>query len=296
MTRFSSLVLGVILAACGGTAGGGIPDDPTKAPPGGGPGDPPAPGQPTPGDPSKPDPTAGGNVIIHVRATAKAVPHTDGYAGQTPRDEHLGIRGLLLYTSKNDPNPLVVFDNGAFVEARLNDGDDTVVAKVPAAKLRAGTYTWARTLVTHARYKVDATAHYMGFATPGEFENLLVLSDNTDVKGKKRKSGDLESTFRGGGQTYGPTDLTTPIPRWESAGIALEIEGGQASYVYPAIVTVDPTIKKDVNVVFELNMHECFRWEDQPTWGYTKGVWDTEISTYEPLKQFGANSFKLTLE
>jgi hypothetical protein len=295
MKLFSSLILGVVLAGCSGSAASGIPSDPNEPAPSTG--DPaPAPTSTGTTDPGTGPAQGGGNVVIHVRATAKPVPHNDSWSGQTPRDEYIGIRGLVLGTSKDDPNPLVVFDNGSFVEARLNDGDDTVVAKVPASKLRAGTYTWARTLVTHARYKVDATAHYMGFSTPGEYDSLVVFTDKTNVKNKVRNSGDIESTFRGGGQTYGPYEGNTPIPAWQSGGITLEIKNGQGSYVYPALVTVDPTIKSDVNVVFEVNMHECFRWEDTNNFGYQKGVWDTELTTYEPLKQFGANSFRLTIE
>jgi hypothetical protein len=237
-------------------------------------------------------------VILHVRATTKPVQHNDTWAGQTPRDEYIGIRGLLLATSKDDQNPVVVFDQGPgkFVEARLNDGDDTVVAKVPVSKLRAGMYTWGRTLVTHARYKVDATAHYMGFSTPGEYESLLVLSDKTSVKNKVRGSGDLETLFRGNGQSYGPYESNTPIPPWQSGSISLEVKNGEASYVYPTSVAVDPSINTDVHVIYEVNMHECFRWEDQNGFGYAKGVWDTELSTYEPLKQFGANSFRVFVE
>ena len=181
-----------------------------------------------------PNPGGGGNVVIHIHANTKPFAHADSYAGQTPRDEYLGIRALVLGTSKDDPNPLVVFDHAAtplqggatFVEARLNDGDDTVVATVPASKLRAGAYTWARTYVTHARYKVDATVHASGFATPGEYEDLVVLTDGTEVQGKKRQSGDLEATFRGGGQTYGPTEATMPIAGWAAGPFSFELAGG----------------------------------------------------------------------
>ncbi len=284
-------------AACSGATGTSIPE-----PPGAGSGS--TPGTPTgapaatspaasPAFPGGPRPSGEGNVVIHVRASTRAVPHTDGLSGQTPREEYVGIRALLLGTSKDDPDPLVVFDHQGYVEARLADGDDTIVARVPASSLRAGRYTWARTVVTHARYRVDATVHASGFSMPGEYENLVVLSDGTDVGGKKRMSGDVVSTFRGAGRVYGPTAATMPIGAWSSGGIALEVANGRAAYVYPVNVVVDPSTKRQVDVLFDVNMHECFRWQDTPGPGYARHVWDVELGSWEPVMQFGANSFSL---
>jgi hypothetical protein len=288
--------LGALVGGCSGSGGAAIPSDPSRGADGG-------PVTTPPGTTDPPGATDGGTagdggtgiVNIHVHANTKPFPHNDGFAGQTPRDEYMGIRGLLLYLTKDDPNPMLVFDNGSFVEARLNDGDDTVVAKVPASKLKAGNYTFARTLVTHARYNVNATVHASGFSTPGEYENLLVLSDNTTVNNRKWMSGDLETTFRGGGQTYGPTDLKQQLPRWETGGITFEVVNGQASYFYPVALRVEPSITTDVDVTFDVNMTDCFRWEDQSGFGYQSGVWDVELTGYEPVKQFSANAFTLTV-
>ena len=54
-------------------------------------------------------------------------------------------------------------------------------------------------------------------------------------------------------------------------------------------------VKKDIDVTFDLNMHECFRWEDQTNFGYQKKVWDVELTGYEPVRQFSANAFTLTV-
>jgi hypothetical protein len=237
------------------------------------------------------------NIVIHVRATAAPVAHVDGLSGQTPRDEYIGVKAMQLLTSPADPSPFVIFEHPTYVEARLNDGDDTVIATVPASSVRPGQYSYVRTLVTHVRYKVDATVHASGVATVGEYENLLVLTNDTEVGGQKRQSGDLVSTFRGGGQTFGPTESKYPLPpRTEWAGVALEVSQGRAYYVYPATIVVGPPPATDVSATFEVNMHECFRWEDLPTAGYRPGVWDVELTGYEPVRQFGANSFSVRFQ
>jgi hypothetical protein len=234
------------------------------------------------------------SVVLHVRATTKPVAHDDGLSGQTPRDEYIGYQGLQLMTSRDDPNPVTIFELPTYVEARLNDGDDTILARTPAASLKAGSYSWARTFVTHARYKVNATVHDAGVDTAGEYETLLVLSDDTEVGGRKRKSGEAQTYFRAGGQTFGPTETTMVLPsRWEKGGMTFEIDRGRASYVYPVILLVDPTIGADVHVTFEVNMHECFRWEDQQGAAYQPGVWDVTLTGYEPVKQFQANGFTI---
>jgi hypothetical protein len=252
---------------------------------------------PSGGMPSTP-PAGTGNVVIHLRASAKQVTHTDGLPGQTPRDEYVGIRGLILSNGDTDPNPLVVFDNKSFIEARVNDGDDTIVATVPAKTLRAGHFTQARTLVTHARFKVDGVSHDAALPVAGEVEELIVVSDGTNVGGAVHNSGDYVATFTAASVTIGPISSTMTIPNGlSSGGITLQVDKGQASYVYPVDVTVDPTITADEQSYFDINTFECFRWQDENLLGYAPGVFDFvgSLQSWETVKQFGPNSFQLTL-
>jgi hypothetical protein len=246
-----------------------------------------------------PAPASGtGNVVIHMRANAKQVTFTDGLPGQTPRDEYVGIRGLVLSTGVNDPNPLVVFDNHSYIEARVNDGDDTILATVPAKTLRAGHYTLARTLVTHARFKVDGVSHDAALPVSGEVQELVVVSDGTNVGGAMHNSGDYVATFTAASVSIGPVSGTMTIPNGlTSGGITLQVDKGQASYVYPVDVTVDPTINGDEHTYFDINTFECFRWQDDALLGYTPGAWDFvgSLGSWETVKQFGPNAFTLTL-
>ena len=52
----------------------------------------------------------------------------------------------------------------------------------------------------------------------------------------------------------------------------------------------------DLTLVLAVNMHESFRWMDEAGTGFTDGVFDATPTTFEPVLQFGANSFALTIE
>jgi hypothetical protein len=57
-----------------------------------------------------------------------------------------------------------------------------------------------------------------------------------------------------------------------------------------------PGIDADVDMVFGVNHHESFRWEDVVGDGYAEDVFDTEPPAYEPIRQFGANSFAISVD
>lgn len=236
-------------------------------------------------------------IHIHLAATAAPVAHADGLSGQTPRDQHIGIRKLTLFASASDPAPIVVFDHGAnAVEAGLNDEDDTVVASVPAAKLAAGRYTVARVAVSHVRYQVAATMHAYGQTVPGVFENLQVLSAGSLVDGTTHDKGHYAFAFEANGMVLGrQTGEHGPLPETPSGGgITLDTSGPESAYVFPVDIVVDPTVKSDVHVVFELDTHESFRWQDEASPGYQSGVFDVTPTTFEPVKSFGARSFRIS--
>ena len=63
-----------------------------------------------------------------------------------------------------------------------------------------------------------------------------------------------------------------------------------------SVLPVTSELTSDLTLVLEVNMHESFRWMDEPTAGFTDGVFDATPTTFEPVLQFGANSFALTVE
>lgn len=238
-------------------------------------------------------------VEIHLRALTSPIAHADGLSGQTPSDQKIGIRKLTMMTSATDPSPLVVFDHGASaVEAGLNDKDDTVVATVPAATLKAGNYTVARVAISHARYRVAATMHGFGQSVPGAFENLHILSDGSTVDGETWNKGHYRFTFEVGGNSLATqSGEDSPLPLNPSAGgITMDTAGSETAYVFPISIPVEPNVRGDVKLIFEINTHENFRWQDEPTQGYASGIFDVTPTSYEPVKSFGANSFRVFAE
>lgn len=238
-------------------------------------------------------------VQIHICARNDPFDHGDAYAGQTPIDQRLGILALELRTGPGDTASLVVFDHGTdYVEVGLNDGDNTLVASVPASGLRGGAYSHARVKVSHVRYRVRSTMHAYGTTIEGQFNNVQVLTDGMFVDGVVRDSGWFRFAFEVGGQTYGTREgMGGPLPETASSGgIGLEVADGEAAYVFAADVSVDPDAPMDTKIVFELNMHESFRWEDLAEPGYGVGAFDTTATSFEPVKRFGANSFSVGAE
>ena len=237
-----------------------------------------------------------GSVTIHLEATTSPFTHHDAWAGQTPSDQRIGIRSLSLGSSPDDPSPWVVFDLGTkTVEAGLNDGDDTRVATVPASSVKTGRYAYARVGVAYVRYAVAATVHVGGLAVTGTFDNLEVLSNDTVVGSQTYASGDYSFAFVVGSTTYGPiTGTSAPLPQSAGLGIALSIRGGEATYGFPVALDLAAT-SANVDVTMLANTSEDFRWMDESQPGYASGVFDvTPPSSYEPVKQFGANSLVLS--
>lgn len=238
-------------------------------------------------------------VTIHLRATTKPIAHLDGWSGQTPKKQLLGVRALTLGTSANDPSPWTVFDlAGGFIEAPVDDAADTVLAKIPRSALKAGTYVYAKAYVSHVRYEVDAVVHALGMSVPGTFQNLQVLSDGTTIDAVQRSSGYYSFSFVAGSQKYGPvTGNDGPLPQTTGGGITLTIENGKASYGFPISLPIaDSTPDTDVDVILEANTHEDFRWDDTLGAGHSSKSFDVDPpATFEPVKQFGPSLLTLSV-
>ena len=247
-----------------------------------------------------PDPDAkasAGAVTIHLKATTAPFAHHDGLSGQTPSDQRLAIKSLSLGASADDPSPWLVFDLGSdAVLAGVNDGDDTVIATVPDASMRSGSYAYAKVGVAYVRYSVAATVHADGLAVPGTFHNLEVLSTGTVLDGTTYASGYSTFTFVVGSETFGPvTENSAPLPTSAGLGIGLSIVDGQAAYGFPVALEVSHG-RGDFDLTMVANTSEDFRWKDVDEPGYAAGVFDvTPPSAYEPVEQFGANSLTLSI-
>lgn len=237
-------------------------------------------------------------IRIHLRANTKPFTHQDALAGETPLSHTSGIRKFQLLKQPGDPSPITIFDHGAgFVEAGYDDGDDTVVGSADPKKLTPGTYTQARVVHSHVRYRVAATVHANGLDLPGEFDNVQVLSDGTTLDGKTHDHGYYEYVFKFGNKSFPTSGENAPEPQVPSSGgFNVKLEGGEWAYYFPTNLTLTQDLPGDVDVVMEVNMFESFRWQDQEEMGFKPGVFDVTPTSFEPVKQFGANSFKAYVE
>jgi hypothetical protein len=242
--------------------------------------------------------TGTGSIAIHMRASTATFPHSDGLTGQTPLAHTSGIRSLQLFESVDDTDPLTVFDFGEeSMEVSYADGADTLVYTADVADLPRKTFTRARVVHSHVRYRVTSTMHASGLDLPGEFDNLQVLSDGTLIDGRLRDHGYFEYEFEAGTQTFPLSGNDAPVPEWSGVGgFSVELEDGEWAYYFPVNLPVDPDLDTDVKVVLLVNMHESFRWTDEDSADFTAGVFDTTPTTFEPVLKFGANSFELAIE
>ena len=241
---------------------------------------------------------AGASIAIHMRSTTAAFTHTDGLSGQTPIAHTSGIKSLQLLRDPNDDNPLTVFDFGQdAMEVDYADGADTLVYTADSAELPTATFTIARVVHSWVKYRIEATMHASGFDLPGEFDNFQALSDNTMYEGTLYQSGDYEYLFDAGSMTFPASGSDAPVPEYEvGGGFSVRFEDGEWAYYFPVNLPVTSELTSDLTLVLEVNMHESFRWMDEPTAGFTDGVFDATPTTFEPVLQFGANSFALTVE
>jgi hypothetical protein len=286
MRRFFFCSLFTLVAACGGSSSE-VGDAPGR--------DPSNPGDP-PGETDTPGvPTTTAKVSIVMRGSTAPFTHTDGHAGETPRRQIAAIKSLWLYRSADDKNPLKVFDHGtAPVEVDYVTQTPVTVATVPVASLVAGQFKIAKSGVSYVKYAVDATMH-TPLAIPGYYDNVQALSDGAVIDGGTRKRGWHRYSFVSGGMVLGTVegdDAPTPIATTKG-GISMDMSGPETFYVFPIDLAIDNTVTEDWQSSFVINVHESFRWQDQPHAGYQAGVFDTTTTIFEPVMAFGANSFTL---
>lgn len=267
-----------------------------------------SPGSPaSPASPASPGPATvepgGPFVSLHVRGSQTPVTHAAGTSGQTPTKQRLAFKSLTLFATREDAaadrGGYAVYDLGAKpVEAGVGQGEDTVITKLPIRSLRAGHYAAARVRVAYVRYAVRSTLHSLGYAVPGEYENVQVLASDTLLDGQLRQRGYYRYTFRSPltapvsvEGTDAPVPLTTGL-----GGISLETGAEGLTYLVPVDLTIDTAVSYDLHAIYEVNTHESFRWRDEAAPGYAAGVYDTTPTSFEPVVSFGANSARLYWE
>lgn len=235
-------------------------------------------------------------VHIHLRVVGDPVEHLPATVGQTPALYAGGMRRFTLRRSVDDRAPMVVFDNGdGFVEAGHLPGDDTIVASVPISGLTAGYFTVGSVVYTHARFEIGATMHASGITLPGRLEQIVAMSDRATLDGRVRSRGYYGAIFRAAGMEF-PAEGMVDVPVLPSGGFGVSVVDGEHTYTFPVDLPVDPGFGTDVHMVMEVNMHEPFRWEDEDMPGYAAGVFDMTPVGTEPLRQFGANDFRVYMD
>lgn len=244
------------------------------------------------------DAATGSVIAIHVRTNGEIYNHSDGFSGQTSREAYQGVRRVELLRQAGDPHPLVLFDYGdGFVEAGYNAGEDTVVGSARIADLVDGHFTVGRSVVTHSRYEVDAVMHVNGLSIPGTFNNVQVLSDQTEIEGQTRAQGWFRYVFKTGSTEFPLEGDNAPLPSVPTTGgFTLNLDNGGATYTFPIDITIDTNSLVDLAIIMEVNMHQSFRWEDQAQPDYAPDVFDTTPIASEPVRRFGANTFKVYVE
>lgn len=244
------------------------------------------------GDAGSPGP----RVFVHLRSTHAPVSHDSASSGQTPRGWVSGIRSLHLLRTEDDPDPVLVFSHGdGYVEASYADGADTLVGSAPLASVPEGTYTWARVVHTHVRFTIDATLHSSFGPLPGEVDELIVLSDRATLDGVTRAQGFYRYVFRTSGMEFPVEGSGFTLTPPSSGGFYTRIEGGESAYYFVAPLEVRDT-GEDVNLVFEVNVHEGFRWIDADEPGFEPDVFDTTPASTETVVQAGANDYRYFVE
>jgi hypothetical protein len=242
---------------------------------------------------------SGPSYEVHLLATQAPLTFADGYSGETPVDQRMGVRKLTLLRDANDPSPVVVFDNGAnAVDAGLNDGNDTVCGTALASSLPAATFTVARVTVGYYKFTVAAVLHENGVSTPGDYTDLEVLTNGTKFGGQTYDQGYYSFTFSVGGTAYGTvtgTGLVTPVDD-STGGISLVTTGGEVDYVFGINLQTNPGLTSTAKIVMTVNTYQDFRWQDVSGPGYEPGVFDTTATECEPVMSFGANAFTVAVE
>ena len=245
-----------------------------------------------------PSTEAGSAPVVHIHVVAVQTPVGGGTSQETPTDQRVGIMGLTLLKDPADPSPLVVLAPATPIDTPYNAGSDTVIGSVPASALPAGSYTVVRVPVAYVNFTVAGTYHLAGVGYAGDFSDVIALTTGVTLDGATRARGWYSTAFsingvmKGSAMTGSNADIAQP---GSTSGIALDLTGPVAAYVFGVNLTIPPDITSDMDIVFTVNTYEDFHWQDENDTGYQTGVFDVSAGAIEPVTQLGANSFTVAL-
>jgi hypothetical protein len=246
-----------------------------------------------------PDASTGPVYEVHLRAVQTPVSFKDGYEGDTPADQRVGIRRLTLLRDENDAAPVVVFDHGPqAVDCGLNDGDDTVAGSALIGSLPGDTFTIARVEVGYVGLTVAAVAHESAtLSMRGDVKAFLGMTSGTVVDGGVEDQGDgtLAFLWHDAGVFTAPAGAF-PVTAAAGAAGGVAVTGGEVDYVFPVNLTLQPRLGASVKMIMTVNTYEDFRWKDLNGPGFASGVFDVSPTTTDQVESFGPNSFAIVAE
>ena len=238
------------------------------------------------------------SLSIYVKGDTTAHTFTDGYSGQTPKNYFMGVTRFDLMLSAQDMNPVPVFDTGD-VFTEMDMLSTTLAGTARLIDIPPATYTHGRVRLASLRADVDATVHLAGggysYATTGTVN--AALADVT-IDGTPRTKG--WALFSASVPFVGPVSIETTLPPLPDNQGATVVDDGTATWLVfefltPLVVDYHVTAAKKATIIFDV--YESFRWEELTTAGYTTGVFDvSQDGSFEPVHNFGANSYSIQIE
>jgi hypothetical protein len=231
------------------------------------------------------------DVMFSARAARFA--HAEGTSGQTMQGAALGVRSLTLIAESGEAWTL--FDRGGHPAAavRLDAGTRTLAGVLFPERVLIGRYRRARIVQDWIRFEIDATLHDPD-ALPGALRALLVTSEGTEIDGEPLPAGHAlfehthdEVTVRFSRQDAGLAGYAT------SAGLSAGPEQGDWVIELPLELDLD---SGNGVLSFELNVHEAFRWRDEPAEGQRPGAYDLSRESAEPIVQVGPNAIGVSFD
>lgn len=88
--------------------------------------------------------------------------------------------------------------------------------------------------------------------------------------------------------TEGSDFVVDPIP---GGGFTTRFEDGETVYYFPVSLLVNDRLTEDMHILFEVNVHEGFRWIDNAMTDHEPCVFDMTPLGTEPIAQAGANDY-----
>ena len=254
-----------------------------------------------PVDAASPDASASpdsgtGNIEIYVVGDPTPKVFTDGFSGQTPSPNTIGLSRFDLMTSASDPSPVVVFDISPQWKAMDMLGR-TLAGVGSTDAIPPATYTFGRVLLTMSQFTIDASVHSGAITAPGKVTITSALADCT-IEGTAWTKGQARYDVSAGGLQQSSPGTLPPLPT--TAGGTVVEEAGKTWLVFPmsppfVIAAGDKSLHK-VAIVYDV--YQSFRWEDQALTGYAAGVFDMDAvaRSFEPVKNFGATGYHIVVE